>query len=58
MEAFLGFLVFVGTVLFGFVARLALVLAVMAVLAVLVFAFALWRTLRALAAKRLQDGDE
>ncbi len=34
MDAFLGFLVFVATVLFGFAARIALVLAVMAVLAV------------------------
>lgn len=33
-------------------------LAVMSVLAVVIFAFALWRTLRALAAKRLHDGDE
>jgi hypothetical protein len=33
-------------------------LAVMSVLAVVIFAFALWRTLRALATKRLLDGDE
>ncbi|HEX5392046.1 MAG TPA: cellulose biosynthesis cyclic di-GMP-binding regulatory protein BcsB [Rhodocyclaceae bacterium] len=33
-------------------------LAVMSVLAVVIFAFALWRTLRAIAAKRLLDGDE
>lgn len=33
-------------------------LAVLSVLAVVVFAFALWRTLRAIATRRLQEGDE